>query len=455
MIKRLLIANRGEIASRIIRTCKDMDIHTIAVYSEADQYAPHVRLADESYLIGPSRAEESYMNMDKIMEAAKKLKADAIHPGYGFHSENPAFAERCRQEGIIFIGPSTEIIRKMGNKSISRKLMKNAGVPVLPGSEGVLTSAAEAVRCANKIGYPIMLKASAGGGGIGLQTVNNDEELMQAFASNSKRAKAFFGDGSMFLEKKLVESHHIEIQIIADSFGNVVHLFERECSIQRRNQKVLEEAPSPFISEETRRKMGKAAVKAAKALGYENVGTLEFLVDEQERFYFLEMNTRIQVEHPVTEEITGVDLVKTQIDIANGEKLQFRQEQLQIQGHAIETRIYAEDPLSFYPSPGHIDRFQPPHGENIRNEVAVTENYQVTPFYDPMIGKLIVKGETREAAIERLKEALDQYEIKGIKTNLRTLREVAQSEAFIKGQTTTSFIDDHYHPIARNKQEGI
>ncbi|MFC2946914.1 acetyl-CoA carboxylase biotin carboxylase subunit [Virgibacillus sediminis] len=446
MIKKLLIANRGEIARRVIRTCKEMGIHSIAVYSEADQYAPHVFEADESHLIGPSRVDESYMNIDKILTAAKKAGADAIHPGYGFLSENASFAERCRDENIIFIGPSPDIIRQMGDKTAARKAMRDAGVPVVPGSVGIVGSAEEAMSSAGKIGYPIMLKASAGGGGIGMQEVHDEKELMKAYASNSKRAKTFFGDGSMFLEKKLENARHIEIQIIGDSFGNVIHLFERECSIQRRNQKVLEEAPSSFISDETRRQMAETAVRAANTLNYSSAGTIEFLVDEREKFYFLEMNTRIQVEHPVTEEITGTDIVELQINVANNKKLPFTQEQIKYRGKAIEARIYAEDHRTFFPSPGHIDTFHPPCGEDIRNEIAVTENYQVTPYYDPMIGKLIVKGETREAAIKRLKTALSQYRIGGIKTNLPMLREIIESEAFQKGETTTSFVQDHYIP---------
>ncbi len=451
MIKKILIANRGEIAARIIRTCKRLDILTVAVFSEADQKAPFVSLADESYLLGPPRVNESYLNVDKILAVAKETNADAIHPGYGFLSENASFATRCQDAGLTFIGPSGTIMEKMGSKIEARDTMQKAGVPVVPGTDGAVASVDDALEIANKIGYPIMLKASAGGGGIGMQVVQSDDELTKAFASNSKRAENFFGDGAMFMEKKLEDAHHIEIQILADQHGNVVHLFERECSVQRRNQKVVEEAPSPFISEETRRKMGQTAVKAAKAIGYTNAGTIEFLVDAKENFYFLEMNTRIQVEHAITEEITGLDIVEEQIKIANGKTLTVDQAALKINGHAIEVRIYAEDPVTFFPSPGHIETIQIPSGENIRNELAVTDNYDVTPFYDPMIGKLIVAGETRIDAIETMKAALTHYKIEGIKTNISMLETVIDHEQFKAGKTTTAFVQEYYLPITKTK----
>lgn len=446
MIQKILIANRGEIASRIIRTCKKMGIQTVAVFSEADQEAPYVALADESFLIGPPRVNESYLNIKKILEIAKQTKVDAIHPGYGFLSENSQFAEHCAQEKITFIGPKSDVIKQMGSKIEARNAMKDVGVPIVPGTERAVTSVEEAIQIAAEIGYPIMLKASAGGGGIGMQVVYSDEELTKAFESNSKRARSFFGDGSMFLEKKLESARHIEIQVLADHYGNAIHLFERECSIQRRNQKVMEEAPSPFISDETRREMGEAAVKAVKRLGYTNAGTIEFLVDEQENFYFLEMNTRIQVEHPVTEEITGLDIVEQQIKIASEEELLIKQEDIKLEGHAIEARIYAEDPVTFYPSPGHISTFQVPTGERIRNEVAVTADYNVTPFYDPMIGKLIVKGDTRNEAIDLLKQALVNYKIEGIKTNIPMLMNIAGHKQFLAGNTTTAFVNHYYLP---------
>lgn len=449
MINKILIANRGEIAARVIRTCKQLGIKTVAVYSEADQKAPFVSLADESFLLGPPRVQESYLNIEKIISIAKESCADAIHPGYGFLSENGAFAERCKEAGIRFIGPSAQVMEKMGSKIAARKVMQEAGVPVVPGTDGAVESSDEAIEIAREIGYPVMLKASAGGGGIGMQVVRSDEELVKAFESNSKRAKTFFGDGAMFMEKKLDHARHIEIQLLADGYGNAIHLFERECSIQRRNQKVIEEAPSPFLSEQTRKQMGDAAVKAAKALGYTSAGTIEFLVDEEENFYFLEMNTRIQVEHPVTEEITGLDIVEQQILIADGKELLISQSDVKMDGHAIEVRIYAEDPETFFPSPGHISAFQIPAGEHIRNEVAVTEDYDVTPFYDPMIGKLIVKDIDRKKAITSLKEALLTYQVEGIKTNIPMLVKVVDHDQFQNGNTTTAFVENYYLPIAK------
>ncbi|MCG5105146.1 acetyl-CoA carboxylase biotin carboxylase subunit [Oceanobacillus alkalisoli] len=450
MIKRILIANRGEIASRIIRTCKRLGITSIAVYSEADKEAPFVKASDEAYLLGASQVNESYMNIDKVFEVAKKSEADAIHPGYGFFSENAAFRERCEKAGICFIGPNSDVITQMGDKVNARNAMIAANVPVVPGTAEAITDVEQAVEFAAEIGYPIMLKAAAGGGGIGMQVVGEEEELRKVFTSNSERALNFFGNGSMFLERKIENAHHIEIQILADEHGNVVHLFDRECSIQRRNQKVIEEAPSPFISEETRNKMGEAAVQAAKALSYSNAGTIEFLVDEEENYYFLEMNTRVQVEHPVTEEITGIDIIEMQIRVANGEKLPFEQQDIKRSGHAIEARIYAEDPVRFFPSPGKITSVNLPEGEGIRHDIAFTENYQVTPFYDPMIGKLIVKGETREQAVNLLEQALENYQIDGIKTNLPMLAKTVTIPQFQKGTTTTRFVEDYYIPLIQN-----
>lgn len=446
MIKKILIANRGEIASRIIRTCKRLGITSVAVYSEADQNAPFVNAADESYLLGGSHVNESYMNMDKIFEIAKEAQVDAIHPGYGFFSENALFTERCEQEGIRFIGPTSSVIEQMGDKVNARNAMMSAGVPVVPGTDAAVDNVNHAIELARRIGYPIMLKAAAGGGGIGMQVVNDEEELRKAFKNNSERSLNFFGNGSMFLEKKIENAHHIEIQILADEFGNVVHLFDRECSIQRRNQKVIEEAPSPFISDKTREAMGADAVRAAMAINYTNAGTIEFLVDEEENYYFLEMNTRIQVEHPVTEEITGLDIVELQIKIANQEALPFNQHEIERNGHAIEARIYAEDPIRFFPSPGTITNVKFPSGEGIRNEISFTENYKVTPFYDPMIGKLVVRGNTREEAVKRLENALKEYVIDGIKTNLPMLETTVGLQAFREGNTTTSFVETHYIP---------
>lgn len=449
MIKKVLIANRGEIAARIIRSAKQLGIKTVAVFSEVDENSPYVQMADESYLLGPARVNESYLNIDKIIEIAKDCKADAIHPGYGFLSENHLFADKCEIEGIIFVGPNSQVLKQMGSKIEARKIMKEAGVPVVPGSIEALDTIDEAKAFAKEIGYPVMLKASLGGGGIGMQVVQSDEELENVFLDNQQRAKQFFGDGSMFIEKKIDDARHIEVQILADQHGNVMHLFERECSIQRRNQKVIEEAPSSFISEATREKMGEAAIRAAKAVDYTNVGTVEFLVDSEENFYFIEMNARIQVEHPITEEVTGVDLVKEQLLIASGNPLSLNKNDIKIKGHAIEARIYAEDPERFFPSPGQITRLDLPEGEHIRHELGVSSSFQVTPFYDPMIAKLIVSGASREEAIERMKDALNNYHIDGIKTNIPMLKTIIEHDQFKKGNTKISFVDEYYLPMLK------
>ncbi|WP_128893937.1 acetyl-CoA carboxylase biotin carboxylase subunit [Longirhabdus pacifica] len=440
MFKKILIANRGEIARRIIRTCKAMNIKTVAIYSEADENSFHVLEADQAFLVGGPRVSESYLNIENILKIAAKTKADAIHPGYGLLSENAVFAEKCEQSGITFIGPSPEVIARMGSKIEARKAMEEAGVPVVPGITHPLSHANEAMNIASSMGYPVMLKASAGGGGIGMQVVHDHESLQKAFASNQKRANDFFGDGALYMEKCIENPRHIEIQLLADKKGNTVYLWERECSIQRRHQKVVEEAPSPFLDEATVIKMGEAAVKAAKAINYTNAGTMEFLVDSNMNFYFLEMNTRLQVEHPVTEEITGLDLVEEQIKIAAGESLSFTQSSMKREGHAIEVRIYAEDPKTFFPSPGKITTLTLPEGKNVRHEIAVRENDTVTPFYDPMIGKLIVKGKDRQEAIQIMQQALSEYNIAGIKSNIPLLREVLSHQAFHSGDTTTSFI---------------
>lgn len=451
MFKKVLIANRGEIAVRVIRTCKALGITTIGVYSEADVDAPHVKMVDEAYLIGGSRVAESYLNINKILEVARGSGAEAIHPGYGLLSENAEFARRCEEAGLIFIGPSPNVISKMGSKIESRKVMEEAGVPVVPGITYPLSDAEEAVEVADSIGYPVMLKASAGGGGIGMQVVQNGDEIRKAFAGNQKRATDFFGDGSMYIEKFVANPRHIEIQILADGFGNTVYLWERECSIQRRHQKVVEEAPSSFITEDTRTKMGEAAVKAAKSIGYKNAGTIEFLVDEEQNFYFLEMNTRLQVEHPVTEEITGLDLVEQQLQIAAGQPLNFSQEEVKREGHAIEVRIYAEDPKTFFPSPGKITKLELPNGPGVRHELAIHGQSVVTPFYDPMIAKLVVKGGNREEAINRLQAALADYHIEGIKTNIPMLQEVVAHSAFHSGDTTTDFVSKYLKTNKTNK----
>ncbi len=438
MFSKLLIANRGEIAVRIIKTCKRLGITTVAVYSEADVSAMHVKLADEAYEVGGARVHESYLNLEKIIEIAKKTRAEAIHPGYGLLSENPILAERCEEEGIVFIGPAADVIAQMGSKIESRKTMIQAGVPVVPGIVAPIPTAEEAKEIAKSIGYPLMLKASAGGGGIGMQVVDNEQMLIQAFRNNQTRAKNFFGNDEMYMEKLVTNAHHIEIQVLADSFGNTVYLWERECSVQRRNQKVIEEAPSPFVSEQTRRKMGEIAVKAAKAIGYKNAGTIEFLVDEQENFYFLEMNTRLQVEHPVTEAITGLDLVEHQLRVAYGEALSFTQGEVDRNGHAIEARIYAEDPKTFFPSPGEIQFLQLP--SSLRIDHFLEEGLRITPFYDPMMAKVIAHGANREEAMQQLRAALEEIKIEGIKTNIPMLLQVLQDEVFKSGIYTTSFV---------------
>ncbi|MBD8036305.1 acetyl-CoA carboxylase biotin carboxylase subunit [Solibacillus sp. A46] len=446
MFKKVLIANRGEIARRIIRTCNRLGIETVAIYSEADANSLHVKEATESFCIGKPPVTQSYLNIDSILDVAKQTGSDAIHPGYGLLSENATFAKRVEEAGLTFIGPKFEVIQSMGSKIEARKTMEQAGVPIVQGVNEPIADTDEAAKIAEDIGYPVMLKASAGGGGIGMQLVNNEQELRKAFEGNQKRAQSFFGDGTMFIEKFIAEPHHIEVQVLADAFGSVIPVYERECSIQRRNQKVVEEAPSPFISEETRKKMLDAAVNAAKHIGYTNAGTIEFLVDCDQNFYFLEMNTRLQVEHPVTEEITGLDLVEQQLKIANGEKLAFTREDIQQKGHAIEVRIYAEHPVTFFPSPGKITKLVLPEGEGIRHEVAVETGSEVTPFYDPMIGKLVVFGSTREEACVRLADALRSYVVEGIQTNIPMLLETVTHEQFLAGSTTTKFVEEYYLP---------
>lgn len=441
-----MIANRGEIAWRIIRTCQKLGISTVAIYSEADADSLFVKQADEAYCVGKPPVNQSYLKADEIIRIAKESGAQAVHPGYGLLSENADFAKKCIEEGLVFIGPSPSIIGSMGSKIEARKTMKEAGVPIIEGIDTSLTNEEEAIAAGRVIGYPLMLKASAGGGGIGMQLVHSEEELLKAFAGNKKRAESFFGDGAMFLEKYIAEPHHIEVQILADTHGNVIPLWERECSIQRRNQKVVEEAPSPFISETTRIKMLDAAVKAAQYINYSNAGTIEFLVDSKQNFYFLEMNTRLQVEHPITEEITGLDLVEEQLKVAAGERLSLTREDVQRKGHAIEVRIYAEDPKTFFPSPGKITEFQLPQGEGIRNECSIEAGSQVTPFYDPMIGKLIAWGETRSVACARIKAALENYKIEGIKTNIPMLIQTVSHDQFLSGYTTTQFVNEYYLP---------
>ncbi|MCL6599064.1 MAG: acetyl-CoA carboxylase biotin carboxylase subunit [Alicyclobacillus macrosporangiidus] len=440
MVQKLLIANRGEIARRILRTCRRLGVATVAVYSDADSDAPHVQEADEAVRIGPPPVAQSYLRIEAILDAARQTGADAVHPGYGFLSENPGFAQACRDAGLVFVGPSPEAIAAMGSKVEARQRLMASGVPVVPGTEAGLASLEEALEAAERLGYPVMVKASAGGGGIGMQVVDGPEALTRAFSANAQRAQAYFGDGTLFLEKRIRPARHIEIQVLFDGHGHGVYLWERECSIQRRHQKVMEEAPSPFVDDPLRQRMGEAAMAAASAIGYVNAGTVEFLVDAERRFYFLEMNTRLQVEHPVTEMITGLDLVEWQLRVASGEPLPFRQEDLRCEGHAIECRVYAEDPVRMLPSPGTITRLALPEGDGVRNDVGVVSGSKVTPYYDAMIGKLIVHGRDRAEAVHRLRRALDAYVVEGIQTNLPLLRRIASSQAFSEGQTTTDFI---------------
>lgn len=438
-IKKILIANRGEIADRIIQTCKRLGIQTVAVYSEADEQMPYVKAADEAFLIGPPPAFQSYLKVDEILNAALTAKVDAIHPGYGFLSENSNFVDRCEKEGIVFIGPSSEVIKMMGSKIEARKRMKELGVPVVPGSIDAIGSVEEAIQLANYIGYPVMLKASAGGGGIGMELVYSDMELEKAFTSTKSRSEKFFGDSAIFIEKYIENPRHIEVQIAIDSFGNAVHLFERECSVQRRHQKVMEESPSPSIDSSQWEELKQAALKGAAGIGYHNLGTMEFIFDDQGNFYFLEMNTRLQVEHPVTEEITGLDLVEWQIDIANQRPLPSLQENIQRKGHAMECRIYAEDPVRFFPSPGKITELVWP--DNIRIDTAIRNETTITPFYDPMIAKIVVKGRTREESIQKMKTALMDTTINGIKTNIPLLVEVLENKEFQSGFYSTNLVN--------------
>jgi acetyl-CoA carboxylase, biotin carboxylase subunit len=446
MFHKVLIANRGEIACRIIRTCKKLNISTVAIYSEADEHALHVKQADEAYCVGAPRVNESYLKYEKIIEIAQQANVDAIHPGYGLLSENTSFAEACEKANITFIGPSSEAISLMGSKIEARRTMEAAGVPVVPGVTHALHDVDEAVVVAEQMGYPVMLKASAGGGGIGMQVVNDEDELRKSYEGNKTRAENFFGNGAMFIEKYIANPRHIEIQLLADKQGNTVALWERECSVQRRHQKVVEEAPSAFLDQKTRMAMVDAAVKAAKAINYYNAGTIEFLVDENKNFYFLEMNTRLQVEHPVTEEVTEIDIVEQQFRIAKGESLPFTQDEIPLKGHSIEVRIYAEDPVRFFPSPGTISELKLPYTEGVRHELGVQEGTVVTPFYDPMIAKCIVTGQNRQDAITKMQQALDNYKVDGIKTNIPMLQKVISHEAYISGDTTTDFVQKYITP---------
>lgn len=441
LFNKILIANRGEIALRIIKTCHRMNIDTVAVYSEADKEAPFVKEAKESVCVGEAQAKKSYLNIEKIISAAKELNVDAVHPGYGFLSESSKFVELCEEAGIKFIGPDKETMEIMGSKLESRQKMIEAGIPVVPGSDKNLKSLDEAVDVARGLSYPLMLKASAGGGGIGMKKVHDEEELKAAFKTTKKQAENFFSDDKLFLEQWIYEPRHIEVQIAADTKGNVIHLFERECSVQRRHQKVVEESPSPFLTDEVREKLLEAAIKGVDYLGYTNLGTMEFIFDKSGDFYFLEMNTRLQVEHPVTEEITGLDLVEWQIRIAADETLPLTQDEVEQSGHAIECRLYAEDPKTYFPSPGKITKLT--LSKDIgRYDFGVIEGSDVTPFYDAMIGKIIVHGDNRENAIDKMKQALEELEVEGITTNHTLLKDIMTAEQFTSGQYTTNFLDE-------------
>ena len=442
MINKLLIANRGEIAVRIIRACREMGIETVAVYSEADRDALHVHLADEAVCIGPASSKDSYLNMENILTATLISGADAIHPGFGFLSENATFAEMCRQCQITFIGPTPEIIQRMGNKSEARKTMMEAGVPVIPGTKEPVFEVNEARKMADAMGYPVMIKASSGGGGKGMRIARNALEFDENFRLAQMESINSFCDNTMYIEKYIEAPRHIEFQILGDRFGNIIHLGERDCSIQRRHQKVLEESPSPVMSESLRRKMGETAIRAAKAVGYESAGTIEFLLDKNQQFYFMEMNTRIQVEHPVTESITNVDLIKSQIRIAAGEPLAIRQEDVIFKGHAIECRINAENPeLNFRPSPGTINQLHLPGGKGIRVDTAVYAGYTIPPYYDSMIAKVIVLGKSRNEAIKKMKSALSEFVATGIDTNVDFQLDIMNDPYYQMGDFSTDFIE--------------
>ena len=442
MFKKVLIANRGEIAVRIIRACRELGIRCVAVYSTADRNALNAQIADEAVCIGPADTKDSYLNMKAIIAACETTGCDAVHPGFGFLSENAAFAKMCRKCNIEFIGPSPESIEMLGDKAAAKETMKRAGVPVIPGSDGAVRTLEEAEEAAEKIGFPLLVKASAGGGGRGIRMVESREQLAAQITAAQSEAKSFFGDDAVYMERFVENPRHIEIQILADKQGNVIHLGERDCSMQRRNQKVLEESPSPVMTDELRRKMGEAAVKAAKVCGYYNAGTIEFLVENGKDFYFMEMNTRIQVEHPVTEFVTGVDLVKAQIKIASGIPLEIKQEDITISGHAIECRINAENPkLNFRPSPGKIIALHTPGGPGIRIDSAAYQGYTISPYYDSMIAKLIVYAPTREEAIMKMKWALSEFIVEGIDTNIDFQLALIKCKAFESGEYSNRFLD--------------
>lgn len=445
---KVLVANRGEIAIRVLRACRELNMQTVAVYSEVDRKSLHVRLADEAYLIGPAPAAQSYLRMEKLIEVAKKSGAQAIHPGYGFLSENADFAQMCADEGIVFIGPPPDAIRRMGDKAVARATMQAAGVPVVPGTEGTeKLSDEELIAAASKIGFPLLIKAAAGGGGKGMREAYSLEEMPTTIEAARRESLAAFGDDNVYLEKMVVNARHIEVQVLADQFGNVIHLGERECSIQRRHQKLVEEAPSVFVGddEEFRQRLGQVGVMAAKAVGYVNAGTVECLVDADKNFYFLEMNTRLQVEHPVTERVTGVDIVLEQLRIARGEQLSFRQEDIQMRGWALECRVNAEDPFNqFFPSTGMVTEHDVPTGPGVRVDTGVYTGYTVTPHYDPMISKVISYGKTRSQAISRMRRALREYHILGVLVNIPFHQNLLQHPRFLSGAFDTRFVEDEF-----------
>ncbi len=442
MFKKVLIANRGEIAVRVIRACRDLGIPTVAVYSEVDRFSQHVLLANEAYEIGPAPSTESYLREDKILEVAKKSGADAIHPGYGFLSERAFFAQAVEDAGITFIGPSPENIKAMGDKLSAISHMKKADVPTVPGSDGAVHTVADAKKIAAKIGYPIMIKASAGGGGKGMRVVQNPEDLENSFNAARSEGLNYFKDDTVYMERFITNPKHIEIQVFGDKHGNVVHLFDRECSIQRRHQKIIEESPSPSVPKEVRERMGQVAVKAAKSIGYVGAGTFEFIFDNSTKeFFFMEMNTRLQVEHPITEMVTNTDLVQEQLRVAAGQKLSFKQEDIKQRGHAIECRICAEDPQTFMPSPGYIRRFRPPSGPYVRVETYVYSGYDIPIHYDPMIAKVVTWGQTREEAINRMQRALIEFTLTGVKSNIVLHKSILKADKFIDGTYTTQFCE--------------
>ncbi len=445
MLKKVLIANRGEIAVRIIRACREMGIRTVAIYSEADKTALHVSLADEAICVGPAPSNKSYLNMKAILEAACLTGADSIHPGFGFLSENSTFAKICEEMGIKFIGPNYKLIELLGNKSKAKETMKKAGVPVVPGSNGLIKSKEEAVELADEIKYPVMLKASAGGGGRGIRIAYNKEQLEKEYDLVKQEAKVSFNDDSLYLEKFVENPRHVEIQVLADEHGNCVHLGERDCSVQRRNQKVLEETPSPILDDKTRKKMGEVAVNAIKEIGYTNAGTIEFLVDKNKDFYFMEMNTRVQVEHPVTEMVTGIDIIKEQIKIASGEHLSFKQKDITFTGHSLEVRINAEDPdKNFMPCPGTITDLHLPGGNGVRIDTAIYPGYSIPPTYDSMIAKIIVHGKDRNEAIAKMKSCIAELVVDGIKTNTDFILKILEDEDFKNNNYDTSFISKKF-----------